>query len=77
MSKVWTFQKDAQVKKLGVKAPWLVGWYDPQGRRNLVSVRQKVDQKTQAPVLQGLATSCGIVHERTVPPRGVEPLSSD
>jgi len=34
-------------------------------------------EKAQTPVLQGLATSCEAVHNRTVPPRGVEPLSSD
>jgi hypothetical protein len=41
MSKVWIFQKDAQVKNLGAKAPWLVGWYDPQGKRKSKTVGSK------------------------------------
>ncbi len=31
--KAWTFQDSRQKKNLGAKAPWSVGWLDPEGRR--------------------------------------------
>ena len=31
--RAWTFQDHRQKKKLGSKAPWSVGWIDPDGRR--------------------------------------------
>ena len=31
--KAWTFQDSRQKKNLGTKAPWSVGWIDPEGRR--------------------------------------------
>lgn len=34
MSKAWIYQKKAQVEKLGAdKAPWYVGWREPDGRQ--------------------------------------------
>jgi integrase len=34
MASAWVFQKIEDVKKLGEgKAPWYVGWYEPDGRR--------------------------------------------
>jgi integrase len=38
VSKAWTFQKAAQVRQFGAdKAPWYVGWYEPDGRRKAQS----------------------------------------
>jgi len=38
MSKAWTFQKSADARSLGEdKAPWYVGWYEPDGRRKAQS----------------------------------------
>jgi integrase len=33
MSNAWIFQEAADVRDLGDKAPWQVGWYEPSGRR--------------------------------------------
>jgi hypothetical protein len=33
-STAWTFQRTEHVRDLGEdKAPWYVGWYEPDGRR--------------------------------------------
>jgi integrase len=37
MAKAWIFQKSVQVGELGVKAPYYVGWYEPDGRRKAQS----------------------------------------
>jgi integrase len=38
MSRVWIYQDDKQVKKVGAaKASWYVGWYDPAGKRRCES----------------------------------------
>lgn len=31
--RAWLFQDSRQKKKLGAKAPWSVGWYDPEGKK--------------------------------------------
>ena len=31
--RAWVFQDHRQKQRLGAKAPWSVGWLDPQGKR--------------------------------------------
>jgi integrase len=53
MARAWTFQFDAQVKKLGkAKASWYVGWYDPAGKRRCESCGPGPDGKRSAEKLR-------------------------
>ena len=42
--RAWLFQDHRQEKKLGDKAPWSVGWYDPNGKK----CSKRVGSKSQA-----------------------------
>lgn len=44
MSRAWLFQDTRQRKKLGDKAPWSVGWYDPDGNKR----SKRIGSKSQA-----------------------------
>jgi integrase len=39
--RAWTFQDHRQKKKLGDKAPWSVGWYDPEGKKRSKRIGSK------------------------------------
>jgi integrase len=62
-SNAWTFQRNEQVRDMGEdKAPWYVGWYDPDGRRHKESCgsgfqgKQKADRlrrKIEAELMTG------------------------
>jgi len=41
MSRAWTYQDHRQKKKLGDKAPWSVGWYDPDGKKRSKRIGSK------------------------------------
>jgi hypothetical protein len=39
--RAWVFQDSRQKKKHGVKAPWSVGWIDPDGKRRSKRIGRK------------------------------------
>jgi len=57
--KAWTFQDHRQKQRLGkAKAPWSVGWIDPEGRRKskrigLKSAAEKFRRKTEGKLAAG------------------------
>ena len=57
--KAWTFQDPRQKKEHGTKAPWSVGWYDPQGRRKskrlgLKSAAEKYRRRIEGELAAGV-----------------------
>ncbi len=57
--KAWTFQDSRQKKRLGDKAPWSVGWIDPDGKRRSKrigsrSMAEKFRRKTEGQLAAGL-----------------------
>lgn len=57
--RAWTFQDSRQKKKLGDKAPWSVGWVDPEGRRRSKrigskSMAEKFARKKEGELAAGL-----------------------
>ena len=54
----WTFQDHRQKQRLGAKAPWSVGWVDPEGKRRskrigLKSAAEKYRRKTEGELAAG------------------------
>lgn len=49
----WVFQDFTQRKKLGDKAPWLVGWRDPDGKKRTKSVGAKSLAEKEARKVEG------------------------
>ena len=39
--RAWTFQDTKQKRKLGTKAPWSVGWFDPDGKKRSKRIGSK------------------------------------
>ena len=57
--KAWTFQDHRQKQKLGAKAPWSVGWVDPEGKRRskrigLKSSAEKYRRKVEGELAAGV-----------------------
>ena len=57
--KVWTFQDHRQKQKLGAKAPWSVGWVDPEEKRRskrvgLKSAAEKYLRKVEGELAAGV-----------------------
>ena len=57
--KAWTFQDTRQKKTHGAKAPWSVGWFDPEGRRRskhigLKSSAEKYRQRVEGEIAAGV-----------------------
>jgi len=62
MSRAWKFQGSRQKKKLGDKAPWSVGWLDPEGDRHSKkvgskSMAEKFRKKKEGELAAGLCRS--------------------
>ena len=60
--KAWLFQDHRQKQKLGEKAPWSVGWIDPDGKRcskrlGAKSVAEKFARKTEGQLAGGVYQS--------------------
>lgn len=56
--RAWIFQDSRQKKKLGVKAPWSVGWYTPDGKKRSKrigsrSMAQKYARKIEGQLAAG------------------------
>ncbi|MFO7907713.1 MAG: tyrosine-type recombinase/integrase [Pirellulaceae bacterium] len=56
--RAWIFQDSRQRKKLGTKAPWSVGWYDPEGKKRSKrigsrSMAQKYARKIEGQLAAG------------------------
>ena len=49
----WLFQDSRQKAKLGSKAPWSVGWYDPNGKKRSERVGLKTRAKNRAREIEG------------------------
>lgn len=49
----WLFQDHRQKEKLGVKAPWSVGWYDPEGRKKSKRVGARASAEKFARRIEG------------------------
>jgi hypothetical protein len=59
MARAWTFQDSRQKQKLGDRAPWSVGWIDPEGRRRSKkigskSVAQKFSRRLEGELAAGI-----------------------
>ncbi len=57
--RAWTFQDSRQKKKLGDKAPWSVGWFDPNGKKRSKrvgskSMAEKLRRKREGELAAGL-----------------------
>lgn len=48
MASAWVFQKSEDVRDRGAKAPYYVGWYDPDGKRHKKSFGPGIKAKTLA-----------------------------
>ena len=60
--RAWTFQDHRQNQKLGVKAPWSVGWIDPDGKRRSrrigsKSIAEKFRRKIEGQLAAGIYRS--------------------
>ncbi len=60
--KGWVFQDSRQKKKLGAKAPWSCGWFDPEGKRRSKrigskSMAEKFRRKIEGELAAGLYQS--------------------
>ena len=53
MSKVWKFQDHRAKQKLGAKAPWSIGWLDPDGRRRSKQIGSKSRAEKARRALEG------------------------
>jgi len=57
MARAWTFQDSRQKQQLGDKAPWLVGWIDPDGRRRSKKIGAKSTAQKFSRKLEGELTA--------------------
>ena len=60
--RAWLFQDHRQKKKLGDKAPWSVGWVDPEGKRRSKrvgseSMAKKFRRKKEGELAAGLCST--------------------
>ena len=60
--RAWLFQDSRQKQKLGDKAPWSVGWIDPEGHRRSQrvgsrSMAEKFARKKEGELAAGLCQS--------------------
>ncbi len=51
--KAWLQQDPKQRQKLGIEAPWCVGWYDPDGKRKSKTIGAKSNAEKFARRLEG------------------------
>ena len=56
--RAWIFQDTRQKQKLGSKAPWSVGWFDPDGKKRSKrigskSLAEKFSRKTEGELAAG------------------------
>ena len=51
--RAWVFQDNRQKRKYGRKAPWLVGWIDPDGKRRSKKIGSKSMAQKYARKMEG------------------------
>lgn len=51
--RAWLFQDSRQKRKLGEKAPWSVGWYDPEGKKRSKRIGSKSNAEKFARKTEG------------------------
>ncbi len=52
--KAWVYQAYAHKQRYGLKAPWSVGWYDPDGQRKgkLIGPKPKAESECRRIIAQ-------------------------
>jgi integrase len=62
MARAWVFQDTRRKEKLGDRAPWFVGWYDPEGKKRSKKLGAKLAAQTYARKLEG-QLAAGTYHD--------------